>query len=197
VDKTGAFSSRGSPRLRSGSVTLRARQAAEEPYPRCEALECGGSTPPLLAATRLGASATAGESAVEKAASSRRTPKIRMPLRMAVGQIGHFATFRIRSPRSDQRLRRLRCGKAPPFPGVRTFPMGRPLDSSTMHSQEWLCHRGTGTLACAFLPHQNDIRPPEGALHPSLRYVQLICLANISSEFVPRICPDSLHDVLF
>jgi len=23
-----------------------------------------------------------------------------------------------------------------------------------MHIQEWMCHGGTGTLACAFLPHQ-------------------------------------------
>jgi hypothetical protein len=38
-------------------------------------LECGGSTPLSLAATRRGASPIADESALEKAASSRRTPR--------------------------------------------------------------------------------------------------------------------------
>jgi hypothetical protein len=41
---------------------------------RAKLSECGGSSPLLLAATRRGESATADESAVEKAGASSRTP---------------------------------------------------------------------------------------------------------------------------
>jgi hypothetical protein len=53
---------------------------------RGEVLECGDLSPLSLAATRRGEAQTADESAVEKAATSRRTPKFGCVLPRYIGE---------------------------------------------------------------------------------------------------------------
>src|SRR5208283_2105078 len=58
---------------------LYTREPSKSRRPPAPVSECGDSSPLSLAATRCGDTATADESAAEKAGASSRTPKFRTP----------------------------------------------------------------------------------------------------------------------